>query len=97
MIPKVPGYENMSAYNVKAMEFAKKENPDASFEVVGGFRKIEEMEDAIKRGADLVSLGRPTIADPKVVQHLMEGKSMKCKSCGQCIMKSGISPVHCYI
>jgi 2,4-dienoyl-CoA reductase-like NADH-dependent reductase (Old Yellow Enzyme family) len=97
LIPRVPGYENMSAYNVGSMEIAKKANPNASFAVVGGFRKIEEMEDAIKRGADLVSLGRPTIADPKVVKHLMEGKKIKCVSCGLCIINSTKGPVHCFI
>ena len=97
MLPKVPGYENIHAYNTAAMEVAKKANPDVSFAVVGGFRKIKEMEDAIKRGADLVSLGRPTIADPKVVQHLMEGKKMKCHSCGQCIINVGKEPVRCWI
>ncbi|EAX99253.1 hypothetical protein TVAG_296380 [Trichomonas vaginalis G3] len=54
------------------------------------------MNKAIELGCDLVSFGRPTIADPFMVQHLMESKSIKCISYNKCFMNHHIQPVKCY-
>ena len=81
------GYELKPKYNLEAAKLVRKVNPNVPLAVVGGIRTIKDMEDVINAGIDLVSLGRPTIADPKVVQHLMEGdKKVKCISCGKCLL-----------
>lgn len=50
----------------------------------------------IELGADLISFGRPTIADPHMVQHLLEGKPIKCISCDKCRQHLLVEPVKCY-
>ncbi|EAY00873.1 oxidoreductase, FAD/FMN-binding family protein [Trichomonas vaginalis G3] len=82
-------------YNVPIITIVRK-TTKAAIGVVGGIRKTETMIKALEEGADLISLGRPTIADTHVVQHIREGKKMKCISCGQCIMK-GEQQVKCWI
>ncbi|EAX97831.1 oxidoreductase, FAD/FMN-binding family protein [Trichomonas vaginalis G3] len=73
-------------YNIPTLPVVRS-STKAAIAVVGGIRKAETMIKALNEGADLISLGRPTIADTHVVQHFREGKKMKCISCGQCIMK----------
>lgn len=54
---------------------------------VGGFRKLTEMEEAIKSGAcDIVSLSRAFIREPSLVNDLKFGKIKECSciSCNRC-------------
>ena len=81
---------------IDSMKIVRESNPNVSLAVVGGFRKIKDMEEAHHQGADLIALGRPTIADPKVVLHLMQGSLMKCKNCGRCVIDLDNPPVKCY-
>lgn len=58
---------------------------------VGGFRKLTEMEDAIKSGAcDIVSLSRAFIREPILVNDLKSGKikELSCISCNRCFFEA---------
>ena len=88
----VPGW------NLPGLTVVRKENPNVPLGVCGGFGTIKEMEHAIDEGATLVSLGRPSIADPQVVKHLMEGdKKVKCVFCSQCVIHCVEGPVYCHV
>lgn len=86
-----PGY-NMP----EAMELKKATKLPIA--VVGGFRKLKDMEDAIKQGADIISVGRPSICDPQFAKHLKEGKNNKCVSCNQCLeVLKTTTPAKCFV
>ena len=85
-----PGYPYMEGYNVEGMKIVHKNNPNVPLGVCGGFKTLKAMEAAVDAGASLVSLSRPTIADPQVVKHLMEGdKQVKCVFCCRCYHEDG--------
>ena len=80
-----PGYPFKYGYNIENMRIVHEMNPNVPLVVCGAMKTIKTMEAAIDAGATLVSFGRPTIADPKLVQHLMEGeKHVRCVVCGHC-------------
>ena len=85
------------AYNLDAAKVVKDMNKDILVASVGGFRKIQEMKDALKY-VDIIALGRPTIAETDVVKRLQSGqKKTKCVSCGQCMIKSKGEMIRCWI
>ena len=68
---------------------------------VGGFRKKSEMEAAITEGkADLVSLARPFVREPKLPRRLEnsdEDVDFACESCNRCYVAVGSGhPLRCY-
>ncbi|EAY14815.1 Bile acid-inducible operon protein C-related protein [Trichomonas vaginalis G3] len=66
----INGIRFKPAYNLgEALELRKVS--DIPIAVVGGFRKLKDMEDALKQGIQLISVGRPSICDPHVAKHLM--------------------------
>ena len=58
------------------------------------------MEDILKQGyADIISMSRPFIREPFLVQKFKEGKtdSASCVSCNKCFAAAGNNmPVKCY-
>jgi 2,4-dienoyl-CoA reductase-like NADH-dependent reductase (Old Yellow Enzyme family) len=75
-------------YNLDAAKIIKAANPKLPIACVGGFRTLSFMEDSLQRGfADIISLGRPFIAQPSLVKDLLEQKvdRVNCKDCNQCI------------
>ena len=81
---QLEGYPFVEGYNIDGMR-AIRNITNTPIGVVGGWRTIPAMEKAIKEGVDLISLGRPSIADPKAVLHLQQGQKIKCVSCNHCI------------
>ena len=77
-------YPFVEGYNIDGMR-AIRNVTNTAIGVVGGWRTIPAMEKAIKEGVDLISLGRPSIADPKAVLHLQQGQKIKCVSCNRCL------------
>lgn len=67
--------------------------------VVGGLRSFERMEEIVKKGeADFISMSRPLIREPGLINQWQEGDRHRaaCISCNQCleaIRKS--EPLHC--
>lgn len=52
--------------------------------LVGGFRNIEQINMAIDKGIDLVSLSRPFICEEDLVIKLKEGRDSICNDCNLC-------------
>ena len=96
---QLPGYPLTEGYNFKFAEIIKKAAPKQSLAVVGGYRDLSQIEKALETGVvDLISFGRPSVADPHFAQKFLEGKKKaKCISCGLCILKSSEGPVKCWI
>ena len=90
-------YPPSVGYNMPGVKAARRANPDLVISVCGGFRKLKDMEQAIRDGATMIGLGRPSISDTAAVNHLREGKSSNCVSCGLCAVKCLETGVHCYI
>lgn len=51
--------------------------------LVGGFRNINQMNDALERGIDFISMSRPFIADENFIQKLKNGEESICINCNQ--------------
>jgi 2,4-dienoyl-CoA reductase-like NADH-dependent reductase (Old Yellow Enzyme family) len=67
--------------------------------VVGGIRKLEDMEQIIHHGqSDFVAMARPFIIEPDIVKRLMEGRQQasRCIECNYCQIGIEQSPVKCY-
>lgn len=52
--------------------------------LVGGFRDKEQINIAIDRGIDLVSMSRPFITDKNFMARLKNNQASKCISCNKC-------------
>lgn len=66
---------------------------DIPLSLVGGIRSIEHMEQVLAAGLDMVSLGRPLIAEPDFIDKLLEGQQKaKCVSCNRCFVMPKLKP-----
>ena len=52
--------------------------------LVGGFRNINQMEDALNKGIDFISMSRPFIADENFALKLKNGEESICTNCNKC-------------
>ena len=85
-------------YNIEGLKVVRQANPNSHLAVCGALRTIDDMNLALDSGADLVSFGRPSIADPKMVKHLMEGeKQVRCMFCSVCLKKAFQGRVRCSV
>jgi 2,4-dienoyl-CoA reductase-like NADH-dependent reductase (Old Yellow Enzyme family) len=67
--------------------------------VVGGLRTVGFMEAVLREGAaDFVSLGRPLIREPDLVNSIRDGRRglVECTSCNICMMHEGVHPLRCW-
>ena len=67
--------------------------------VVGGIRTDKDIREIIESGkADFVSMSRPFILEPDIVNKLKSGKQSeaKCISCNYCLMGCERRPMRCY-
>ena len=86
---EVPGFEFHHGYTVEYAEYVKKQNPNKVIASVGGLRDLDKMEEIVKSGkVDMVSLARPFLREPDLVNKFMKGKkTADCLSCGECILR----------
>lgn len=65
---------------------------------VGGFRTRSAMEAALAaKGCDIISAGRPFLADPFFYRHLRHDEAgPRCLDCNACIGHLGSQPADCY-
>ena len=85
-------------FNVSAAKAIKK-HIDIPVIVVGGIRSLEEMASILENGqSDYISLCRPLIIEPNLVNRLKEGKQTesKCIDCAFCLMGVISKQLRCY-
>jgi len=88
------------AYNLAAAQVIKPAMQDAPLMLVGGLRRLDQMEELVAGGAaDMISMSRPLIREPYLVRRFAEGKAAQatCVSCNKCFaaMFNDI-PIRCY-
>jgi 2,4-dienoyl-CoA reductase (NADPH2) len=66
--------------------------------VNGGFQERGLIERALAQGCDLVSIGRPLIANPNLYDILQQrdGPENPCSFCNKCDMRTSLFPLGCY-
>ena len=87
-------------YNLDAAREIRNEIGNFPLILVGGVRKVEDMETIIsEKHADFVSLSRPFIREPNLVKNIRNGeKQVKCISCNRCLAAiSSNLPSLCYV
>jgi 2,4-dienoyl-CoA reductase-like NADH-dependent reductase (Old Yellow Enzyme family) len=84
-------------YNVGAAKLIKR-NVDIPVIVVGGIRSLQDITAVIsEEGIDFVSLCRPFIIEPDIVNRFQQGQeSSRCINCGYCLIGVTANPLWCY-
>jgi 2,4-dienoyl-CoA reductase-like NADH-dependent reductase (Old Yellow Enzyme family) len=91
-------YKPIHNYNVNSAERIKK-NLDIPVIVVGGIRKLSDIENIIEtRGIDFVSMCRPFIIEPNIVNKFQDHKAVesRCIDCGYCLFGVANNKLKCY-
>lgn len=84
-------------YNLGAAELIKR-NLDIPVIVVGGIRSLQDIMAIIsEKGIDFVSLSRPFIIEPDIVNRFQHGQERsRCINCGYCLIGVTANPMRCY-
>ena len=94
-------YDLEEGYNLDAAKLIKPVIGKIPLLVVGGLRRVAHMEEIIKkRFADFISMSRPLIREPNIVNRIRVGGSdeVSCVSCNKCLAAIvNDMPVQCYI
>jgi len=101
MLKKMEGrFDLEEGHNLEAARLIKPAIRDIPLLVVGGLRKVAQMEEVIGNGfADFISMSRPFIREPNIVNRIRDGKAdaVSCVSCNKCFAGVGnYLPVNCY-
>jgi len=101
MLKSIEGkFDLEEGYNLEAAKLIKPVIGDIPLLVVGGLRKVDHMEEVLKNGfADFISMSRPFIREPNIVNRIREGKvdAVACVSCNKCFAAAAnYMPVYCY-
>jgi len=92
---KVKPYQN---YNVDAASEIKK-NVTIPVIVVGGIKSVDDIKAILSEGkADFVSMCRPFITEPNIVQKFKDGtqSASKCIDCNYCMIALEENTLRCY-
>ncbi len=92
---KIKPYQD---FNVEYAEIIKK-NVNIPVIVVGGIKKLDSIKSILQNNkADFVSLCRPLIAEPNLINKFKKGvqKSSNCIDCNYCMIASEEEPLKCY-
>jgi 2,4-dienoyl-CoA reductase-like NADH-dependent reductase (Old Yellow Enzyme family) len=88
------------SYNLAAARTVRASLKGVPLMLVGGLRSLADIEEILERGdADLVSLCRPLIREPLLIQRFREGNAREptCISCNRCFAAVALNrPVRCY-
>jgi 2,4-dienoyl-CoA reductase-like NADH-dependent reductase (Old Yellow Enzyme family) len=84
-------------YNVGTAELIKR-SVDMPVIVVGGIRSLQDITTIIsEKGIDFVSLSRPFIIEPDIVNRFQRGQERsRCIDCGYCLIGVVANPLRCY-
>ena len=101
MIRKLEGkYDLEEGYNLEAAKMIKPVLCDIPLILVGGMRTVSHMEKVLENNyADFISMSRPFVREPFLVNKIKEGKMDKvsCVSCNRCLAAvPNELPVYCY-
>jgi 2,4-dienoyl-CoA reductase-like NADH-dependent reductase (Old Yellow Enzyme family) len=80
-------YDMEEGYNLEAAATLRPAIGDVPLIVVGGMRRLSHMEQVVEQGqADLISMSRPFVREPDLVQRFREGQASvaACQSCNRC-------------
>jgi len=94
----VKRYEPVYNFNVE-VAVRIKQNIDIPVIVVGGIRNINDINTIIReKKADYVSMCRPFIIEPDIINKFKAGKQeySKCIECCHCMFRKEDTPVKCY-
>lgn len=102
MMKRLEGQYNFEEpYNLGVAKLIKPLLGEIPLFLVGGVRKVEEMEGILARQcADCISMSRPFIREPFIVKRIKEGKTetVACISCNRCLAAvPNNMPVRCYV
>ncbi|MBW2513972.1 MAG: twin-arginine translocation signal domain-containing protein [Deltaproteobacteria bacterium] len=95
---KLKSYTPLYNYNVCAASEIKK-NVSIPVMVVGGIRTLQDMQTIVVNNlADFVSMGRPFIIEPGIVNSLKHKSQTEsaCIDCGYCLLSATIKDVRCF-
>jgi len=94
-------YTFETPYNLDTATRVKEAVGDVVVSVVGGVRKLAEMEQIVSdRRVDCVSMSRPFIREPFLVKRFQQGEAAEaaCISCNRCFAAVGLNlPLRCYV
>ena len=101
MIGRLEGkYDLEEGYNLEAAKLIKPVLGDTPLLLVGGLRTVSHMEEVLERGyADFLSMSRPFIREPFLVDRIKRGEMAKvsCVSCNRCLAAvANDIPAYCY-
>lgn len=101
MIRKLKGkYDLAEGYNLEAARMIRPVLGDTPLFLVGGMRTVAHMEDVLEnRYADFISMSRPFIREPFLVNKIKDGKMdrVSCVSCNRCFAAvPNDIPIYCY-
>jgi len=101
MIGKLEGKYNLEeGYNLEAAKMIKPVLGNTPLFLVGGMRTVSHMEEVLENNyADFISMSRPFIREPFLVNKIKEGKMDKvsCVSCNRCLAAvPNELPIYCY-
>jgi len=85
-------------YNVEAAEMIK-QAVSVPVIVCGGIRSLNDINSILSGGkADYVSMSRPFICEPNLVNRLRDGEEteVRCINCNYCLMGAERRPMRCY-
>lgn len=94
-------YQCTGEYHLDVARLIKPVIGDTPLILVGGMRKRKRMEEILNnQQADIISMSRPLIREPRLVSQMQEGKSEQaaCVSCNKCLVQVGLfnDPLRCY-
>jgi 2,4-dienoyl-CoA reductase-like NADH-dependent reductase (Old Yellow Enzyme family) len=101
ILGKMEGKYNLEeGYNLEAARMIKPVLANAPLFLVGGMRTVSHMEEILEnRHADFISMSRPFIREPFLVNKIREDKMDKvsCVSCNRCLAAVvNDIPIYCY-
>jgi len=93
-------YALEESYNLAAAKLLRQTVPVVPIILVGGMRRRSHMEEIVGGGhADLISMSRPLIREPDLVNRFSSGQveTAACTSCNKCTAAyANDMPTHCY-
>jgi 2,4-dienoyl-CoA reductase-like NADH-dependent reductase (Old Yellow Enzyme family) len=93
-------FELEQGYNLAAAGLMRQSAPELPIMLVGGMRRLSHMEEIVQGGkADFISMCRPFIREPDLVNRMSTGstEAARCTSCNKCFAAlANHKPVRCY-